>query len=86
MARNWEPDIAGIAERIIRGYRAAVDETDSDYVARGQGDRDAADTMQALKATAQDHGDNFTEGDWLKLVQHLAWTVADNDEHWRFTT
>lgn len=83
MTRNWEPDIAGIAERIVRGYREAVARIDSDYEARSLGDRDAAYTVQALKVTAKDHGDDFTEDDWLALVQHLAWTIVDNDEHWR---
>ncbi|MDC8980969.1 hypothetical protein PR370_07315 [Mycobacterium marinum] len=86
MTRNWEPDILGIAERIVRGYRDAVAKTDSDYEARSLGNRDTADTMQALKVTAQDHGDDFTEDDWLELVQHLAWTIVDNDEHWQATT
>lgn len=81
MMRNWEPDIVGITERIVRGYRDAVASTDSDYEARSLGDRDSADTMQALKVTAKDHGDDFTEDDWLELVQHLAWTIVANDEH-----
>ena len=86
MNRNWEPDILGTANRIVTAYRKAVDNTDADYEARGKGDREAADTMQMLKATAQDQGDDFTEGDWLELVQHLAWTIVDNEEQWRAST
>jgi hypothetical protein len=68
--RNWVPDVVVIADQIVADYRDDEDE------ASFQGDLDAIATMESWQATAQDHGDEFREDDWLALVQELARRVA----------
>lgn len=64
--RKWVPDVAAIADQLIGDYRDA----------RPEGNLDALSTMESWQATARDHGDEFTEDDWLALVQELARRAA----------
>lgn len=62
--RSWIPDPATIADQLIDDYR---NDTQVD-----EGDLDATSTMASWFETARDHGEEFTEDDWIALVQELA--------------
>jgi hypothetical protein len=68
MHGNWTLDIAKIASELIAAYR------DADI--KADGDQSAIMTMNSWQALAQDRGDEFTEADWLALVQELAQRCA----------
>ncbi|MBV8347815.1 MAG: hypothetical protein JOZ49_09860 [Mycolicibacterium sp.] len=63
-SRKWVPDPAVIADQLIEDYRKA----DSEEL----GDLDVLHTLGSWLYTARDHGEQFTEDDWLALVQELA--------------
>ena len=65
--RKFVPDVAAIADQLVADYR-----TEGEY----SGDIDALTTMTSWLATARDHGDEFTEDDWMALVQELARRAA----------
>jgi hypothetical protein len=63
--RKWVPDIETIADELVEDYsqpRWPVEWCDGDAVF----------TMESWAATAQRHGETFTEDDWIALVQELA--------------
>ena len=41
-----------------------------------QGDNDSIGTIASWQATARNHGEEFTENDWVTLVQELARRAA----------
>ena len=61
--RGWVPDVRMIADQLIEDYRCQIEV---------QGNLDALGTMTSWQATATDHGEEFTEDDWMALVQELA--------------
>jgi hypothetical protein len=78
--RKWVPDPAAIADQLIGDYRDATQRNPNDPLeARGQGDLDAIGTMESWQESAEFHGGEFTEDDWLALVQELARRAAGHD-------
>ncbi|MGO9032234.1 hypothetical protein [Mycobacterium sp.] len=62
--RGWVPPVRVIADQLIADYRgAAIEEA---------GNLDAGHTIKSWQETAADHGERFTEDDWVTLVQELA--------------
>jgi len=75
--REWVPDPATIADQLIDNYRDATQQNPNDPLeARGQGDLDAIGTMESWQESAEFHGEEFTEDDWLALAQELARRAA----------
>jgi hypothetical protein len=75
--RKWVPDIKMIADQLVEDYRSStwsVEGLGPDAV--HEGDSDAVGTMASHIATAKDHGEDFTEDDWIALMQELAKRVA----------
>jgi hypothetical protein len=75
---QWVPDIKMIADQLIADYRSepwGVEGLGAEGTVRG-GDLDAIGTMASWFATAKDHGEEFTEDDWIALVQELAGRAA----------
>ena len=75
------PDVNAIADQLVTDYRTATvyasdDKSLEALNARGQADLDAIGTMDAWVTTAQAHGEEFTEDDWIALVQELARCAA----------
>jgi hypothetical protein len=62
------PNIKMIADELIMGYRDG-----GEY----QGGADALHTLKSWMDTAADHGEKFTEDDWVTLVQELARRFID---------
>ena len=69
--RGWAPDINMMADQLIDGYR----EDPEDF--SGEGFLDALNTILSWQETAAFHGDEFTEGDFIKLVTVLARRCAN---------
>ena len=70
--RTWVPDPTVISDQLIEDYRSAE--------RKDEGDLDALSTMESWQTTARDHGEQFTEDDWLILVQELARRAAGRPE------
>ena len=68
---TWIPDIGMIAHQLIEDYRAG-----GEY----QGSSDALGTLDSWKTTAWAHGEDFTEDDWVALVQELARRAASVEQ------
>jgi hypothetical protein len=76
--RKWVPDVRCIADQLIKDYR------DSEWAVEGigpegvviQGDSDALSTLTSWMATAKENGEEFTQDDWIALVQQLAQRAA----------
>lgn len=76
--RSWVPDIEVIADQLIEDYRSAAWEVEG-IGPTGKvnaGDLDALGTVESWQATARDHDEEFTEDDWVALVQELARRAA----------
>ncbi|WP_374023205.1 hypothetical protein [Mycobacterium sp. HNNTM2301] len=73
--RSWIPDPATIADQLVEDYRNATDGS--------HGDLDAISTMASWFEIGQGHGEEFTEDDWIALVQELARRLTDTerDDH-----
>jgi hypothetical protein len=65
--RKWVPDPALIADQLIEDYRAESDE---------RGFLDGVSTITSWQATAQTHGEELIEDDWVALVLELARRAA----------
>ncbi|MFM8598146.1 MAG: hypothetical protein ACKOB8_03970, partial [Mycobacterium sp.] len=65
--RPWVSDPDAIADQLIRDYRDGGPD---------QGNLDAVATMISWINTASFHGSEFTEDDWITLVQELARRAA----------
>jgi hypothetical protein len=53
--RKWAPDPTTIADQLIADYRNATQDS--------EGDLNAISTMESWAATAEAHGDEFTDDD-----------------------
>ncbi|OCB38759.1 hypothetical protein A5675_15325 [Mycobacterium malmoense] len=79
--RHWVPNVKAIADQLIADYR------ESTWTLEGlgpegsvsEGDSDALATMASWIATAHEQGEEFTEDDWIALVQELARRAAGNE-------
>jgi hypothetical protein len=70
---NWEPDVQAIADQLISDYLLASQENADDPLeAMGQGDLAAIATLESWRGSAEFHGEDCTEDDWIALVQELA--------------
>jgi hypothetical protein len=79
--RNWVPDVAVIADQLVADYRSATFSVEGLGPNPGKGTipegaLDAIGTMASWFATAKGHGEEFTEDDWIALVQELAQRAA----------
>lgn len=70
--REWAPPVVVIADQLIENYRSAREKHHDVSLA----DLDALSTITSWQATARDHGEGFTEDDWIALVKELAWRVV----------
>jgi hypothetical protein len=68
--RKWVPDINMFADQLIADYSDNPEDSDS------QGFLDALNTVTSWQETAADHGEEITEGDWIKLACNLAQRIA----------
>ena len=69
-----------IADQLITDYRDAALRTDLDaFNARGQDGLNAIATMDSWFTTAQAHGEEFTEVDWIALVEELARRASSHE-------
>lgn len=69
--RRWVPDPVAIADQLIEDYRSAPHES--------VGSLDALSTIESWQATAESHGEEFTQDDWVALVEELARRVVMPD-------
>jgi hypothetical protein len=60
-----------VADQLIEDYRNATHES--------EGNMDAVSTIDSWHATARAHGDEFTEDDWIALVQELVRRLAEGE-------
>ena len=78
--KKWVPDVKIIADQLIEDYSSATWAVEglgpSGMVS--EGDSDALGTIISWQATARDHDEEFTEDDWIALVQELARRAADD--------
>jgi hypothetical protein len=74
--RTWVPDVKLIADQLITDYRHATWALETGQMGVSQGDNDALGTIASWQATARDHGEEFTENDWVALMQELARRAA----------
>jgi len=74
--KTWVPDVKLIADQLIEDYRTATWAMESGQMGVSQGDNDSLGTIASWPATARDHGEEFTENDWVALVQELARRAA----------
>lgn len=74
--RTWVPDVRLIADQLITGYRTATWAMETGQMGVSQGDNDSLGTIASWQATARDRGEEFTENDWVALVQELARRAA----------
>jgi hypothetical protein len=74
--RTWVPDVKLIADQLIEDYRTATWAMETGQMGFSQGDNDSVGTIALWQATARDHGEEFTENDWVALVQELARRAA----------
>jgi hypothetical protein len=74
--RAWVPDVKLIADQLILDYRTATWAMETGQMGVSQGDNDSIGTIASWQATARDHGEEFTEDDWVTLVQELARRAA----------
>jgi hypothetical protein len=74
--KTWVPDVKLIADQLITDYRAATWAMETGQMGVSQGDNDSVGTIASWQATARDHGQEFTENDWVALVQELARRAA----------
>ena len=70
--RSWVPDIRAIADQLVEDFRTGGDD--------GQGFMDILATLQSWQETAQSHGDEFREDDWIALVHELVRRIVLGDE------
>lgn len=76
--RKWFPDVAVIADQLVEDFR------NSTWTVEGigpealvtEGGNDAVGTMASWIALAKENGEDFTEDDWIALVQELARRAA----------
>lgn len=66
--RRWVPNIETVADQLADFRDAGIDNPD--------GDLDTLSTIEAWQALAREHGDEWTENDWIVLVQTLALRLA----------
>ena len=76
--RSWEPDVRDMADELIEDYRKAAE--DYRNIPEEQGNEDAMNTIASWLAKAARHGEEFTEDDWVCLVQELARRCANSGE------
>ena len=74
--RAWVPDVKLIADQLINDYRTATWAMETGQMGVSQGDNDSLGTVASWQAAARDHGEEFTENDWVALVQELARRAA----------
>ncbi len=70
--RKWVPDVRGIADQLVEDFSTGGDD--------GQGFMDMVGTLQSMQQAAEFHGDEFTEDDWIALVQELVRRIVLGDE------
>jgi len=76
--RKWVPDVQAIAAELIKEHRDARQEYPDDPLeAQGQGDLEVIGTLESWRQAAEFHGEEFTEDDWIGLVQELARRAAE---------
>ena len=74
--RAWIPDAKLITDQLINDYQTGTWAMESGQMGFSQGDNDSLGTIASWPATARDHGEEFTENDWVALVQELARRAA----------
>jgi hypothetical protein len=65
--RHWVPDPDAIADQLIEGFRKHGPD---------DGNLEAIATLDSWQSSARFHGDDFTQDDWIALVQELSWRAA----------
>ena len=70
--RNWVPDVRVIADQLVEDFVKGGDP--------GHGFMDIVGSLQSWQQTAEFHGDEFTEDDWIALVHDLVSRIVLGDE------
>lgn len=66
--REWTPNPVSIADQLVNDFRNSSED--------GSGEMDAIGTIESWRSIARDHGEDFTDDDWLALVIELARRAA----------
>jgi len=74
--RAWIPDAKLITDQLINDYQTGTWAMESGQMGFSQGDNDSLGTIASWQATGRDHAEEFTENDWVALVQELARRAA----------